>query len=163
MDTGNVQMATKKKIAAPKKARRTPDPKPARAGKAKAKKPASKPKKKAAPKAPAAKKSVDSLLKSFEKERVTLGSSLSAGRKKIETMAKKIAVLKAELEETKRNVVETELAIETLDARRDKEIGTLLQGLGVDLSKAAAAAKVKPPAEKETPLFDKSKSDSQDV
>jgi len=152
-------MATKKKTAATKKAGRTSDSKPAKTVKAKAKKPASKPKKKATPKAPAA-KSVDSLLKTFEKERVTLGSSLNTGRKNIETMATKIAAMKTELEETKRKVVETELAIETLDARRDKEIGTLLQGLGVDLGKAAAAAKVKPAVDKGTPLFDESKSDS---
>lgn len=146
-------MATKKKTAAPKNARRTADPTPAKAVKTKAKKPASKPKKKAAPKAPPA-KSVDSLLKTFEKERVTLGSSLAAGRKKIETLAKKIAAMKTELEETKRAVVETELAIETLDSRRDKEIGALLQEMGVDLGKAAAAVKVKPPVDKGTPLFD---------
>lgn len=140
-------MATKKKAVIAKKAKRTPKQK---AKKPTSRKPASKP---AASKSSAA-NSVDSLLKSFEKERVTLGSSLAAGRKKIETMTKKVTDLKAELEATKRTVVETELAIETLDARRDKEIGALLHGMGVDLGKAAAAAKPKPAVDKGTPLFD---------
>ncbi|QEG22627.1 hypothetical protein [Mariniblastus fucicola] len=104
--------------------------------------------------------SVDGILKSFEKERVSLSSNLVVARKKIEQMTKKIAALKTELENAKRDVVENELAIETLDSRRDKEIGALLSGLGVDLGKAAAAAKPKPQVDKGTPLFDKKPTDA---
>ena len=132
-------MATKKKPAARKNVRSTPKPKAK--------------KKTTSSKAPTA-KSVDSLLKKFEKERVTLDSKVVSARKKIETMTKKISAMKTELEATKRTLVETELAIETVDARRDKEIGAMLHGLGVNLDKAASAAKVKPPVEVRTPLFE---------
>jgi len=149
-------MATRKKTTSPKKARKAPRSKakkPANAKAANAKAANTKTAKRSK-KSPAAATSVDRLLKSFEQERQTLGSDLTAGRKKIETMTSKIAAMKADLEKTKRAVVETELAIETLDSRRDKEIGAVLHGLGVDLGKAASVAKVKPPEDKGTPLFD---------
>jgi len=99
-------------------------------------------------------KSVDGLLKSFESEKVTLNAKLVSCRKKIEQTTNKIASLKTALENAKRELVETELAIETIDSRRDKEIGVLLSGLGVDLSKAAAGVKAKPVVDQGTPLFD---------
>lgn len=140
-------MATKKKPStARKKAQRTT--------RAKSKKPASR----------SSKKSVDSLLKSYEKEQVTLTTNLETARKKIETLVNKIGSMKTNLEETKRKVVETETAIETLHARRDKEIGALLHKLGVDLDDAAAAAKAIPTVVEGTPLFDEeSKSDEEYV
>jgi hypothetical protein len=118
--------------------------------------------KKAAPKRDIAKaskpksspKSVDGILKAFEKERVNQNSNLISIRKKIEQLTKKVSSLKTELEGLKKTAVETEIAIETLDARRDKEIGTLLTSMGIDLGKAAAASKPKPQVELSTPLFD---------
>ena len=129
-------MATKKKpSAARKKAQRTT--------KAKSRKPTSR-----------TKNSVDSLLRSYEKEQVTLASNLEAARKKIETMVKKIDSMKTNLEQTRRKVVETETAIETLHTRRDNEIGELPHKLGVSLDSAAAAAKAIPTVVEGTPLFE---------
>ena len=117
-----------------------------------------KPKAKAKPKTKAATgTTVDGVLKSFEKERVGLNDKLVAARKKVEQLAKQIDKLKGQLEDTRREIVESDLAIATLDARRDKEIGVLLSGLGVDLGKVAAAAKPKPAVDQGTPLFDKPK------
>ena len=104
-------------------------------------------------KKPAA-KTVDGILKAFDKERVSKNSALSSTRKKIETLTKQVAKVKMELENLKKTAVETEIAIETLDSRRDAEVGALLSGMGVDLSRAAASAKPKAPVEKSTPLFD---------
>ena len=59
--------------------------------------------------------SVDSILKSFEKERVTKNSDLVATRKKLDQVTKKIASLKVELLELQAKEGETELAIATLD------------------------------------------------
>ena len=103
---------------------------------------------------------VDGVLKSFEKERVVLNDKLVADRKKIVQLVKKISDLKTDLEDTKRIIVESESAIETLDARRDKEIGVLLSGLGVDLGKVASAAKPKPVVDQGTPLFDDAKTEN---
>ena len=125
-------------------------PKTAAAKKTRAKTAASKTKK---PRKPSA-KSVDGILKSFDRERVAQNSSLTATRKKIEQLTKQVNSIKTELENLKRKAIETEIAIETLDTRRDAEIGTLLSGMGIDLHKAAAAAKPKEPVEKSTPLFD---------
>ncbi len=72
----------------------------------------------------------------------------------IEKLTKQMESMKADLEGLKKKAVETEIAIETLDSRRDAEIGSLLSGMGIDLAKAAAAAKPKPAVEKSTPLFD---------
>jgi len=110
-------------------------------------------------KAKPAAQTVDGVLKSFEKERVVLDGKLVSDRKKIDQLTKKIAVLKTDLENTKREIVESELAIETLDTRRDKEIGVLLSGMGVDLGKVASAAKPKPAVDKGTPLFDEPKTE----
>ena len=103
---------------------------------------------------PSAGATVDGVLKTFEKERVGLNDQLSSARKKVEQLAKQIEKLKGQLDTTRREIVESELAIATLDARRDKEIGLLLSGLGVDLGKVAAAAKPKPAVDQSTPLFD---------
>lgn len=116
------------------------------------------PKKAAASKAKAARKpspkTVDTILKAFEKERVTKNRSLISTRKKIETLTKQIASIKANLESLKKTAVETEIAIDTLDTRRDAEVGALLSGMGIDLARAAASTKPKEPTEKSTPLFD---------
>jgi predicted nucleic acid-binding Zn-ribbon protein len=98
--------------------------------------------------------SVDGILGAFEKERVAQASNLVAVRKKIEQLTKNVAKMKSDLESLKKEAVETELAIETIDSRRDKEVGALLSSLGVDLGKAASAAKQKPPVDLGTPLFD---------
>ncbi len=111
-------------------------------------------KRKSTPKSKVTPKSIDSVLGSFEKERVAQNSNLVTTRKKIEQLTKKVAELKAELESLKKEAVETEIAIETLDSRRDKEVGALLSSLGVDLGKAASAAKPKPVVDLGTPLFD---------
>lgn len=97
---------------------------------------------------------VDGVLKTFEKERVVLNDKLGSARKKVEQLAKQIEKLKGQLDVTRREIVESDLAIATLDARRDREIGLLLSGLGVDLGKVAAAAKPKPTVDQSTPLFD---------
>jgi len=112
---------------------------------------------------PAKASTVDGVLKSFEKERVTLNTDLIASRKKIETLTDKIARMKTELENTKRKIVESETAIETLDARRDREIGVLLLDMGVDLARAAAAAKPKVVVDQGTPLFDEDSSQEDDA
>lgn len=145
---------------AKKKAATATKPRTTKSSKSTARKPS--PTKKTAPKRESAKaskakpsaKSVDGILKSFDKERVTQNSNLVSIRKKIEQLTKKVSSLKTELEGLKKTAVETEIAIETLDARRDKEIGTLLTSMGIDLGKAAAAAKPKPQVELSTPLFD---------
>ena len=98
-------------------------------------------------------KSVDSILKSFEKERVTKNSDLVATRKKLDQVTKKIASLKVELLELQAKEGETELAIATLDDRRDKEIGKLLSVMGINLDNAASAAKKSSAADQGTPLF----------
>lgn len=109
-------------------------------------------------KKPAAKKSgsktVDGILKAFEKEHVAKNRALTSTRKKIESLTKQIASIKGELESLKKTAVETEIAIDTLDSRRDAEVGALLSGMGVDLARAAASTKPKEPVEKATPLFD---------
>lgn len=151
-------MATKKKRVPASKPKAS-TPKASKATQA-SPKPKRKLKRKPAGAKRSAVKSVDGLLKSFESEKVTLNTKLGAYRKKIEQTTKKIAVLKTELEKAKRDLVETELAIETIDTRRDKEIGSLLSGLGVDLGKAAAAVKSKPVTDQSTPLFDETPSDS---
>ena len=97
--------------------------------------------------------SVDSILKSFEKERVTKNSDLVATRKKLDQVTKKIASLKVELLELQAKEGETEVAIATLDDRRDKEIGKLLSGMGINLDNAASAAKKSSAADQGTPLF----------
>jgi len=98
-------------------------------------------------------KSVDSILKGFEKERVAQNSSLVSTRKKIEQITKTISSLKVELLEMQAKEGETETAIATLDDRRDKEIGSLLSNLGINLENAAAAAKRESTADLGTPLF----------
>jgi chromosome segregation ATPase len=102
----------------------------------------------------AATKTVDGILKAFDKERVAQNSALVATRKKIERLTKQISSIKEELESLKKTAVEAEIAIETLDARRDAEVGQLLSGMGIDLAVAAAAATPKAKVEKSTPLFD---------
>jgi len=99
-------------------------------------------------------KSVDGILKTFDKERIAKNSTLVSTRRKIEKLTKQVASIKTELEDLKKTAVETEIAIETLDSRRDAEIGVLLSGMGIDMAKAAAAAKPKASVEKSTPLFD---------
>ena len=99
-------------------------------------------------------KSVDGLLKSFDKEKVTLNANLVSSRKKIERLTKQLSDLKTELEDSKRELVETELAIESIDSRRDQAIGTLLHEMGVDLGKVASAANANPVSDQSTPLFD---------
>ena len=112
------------------------------------------------PKPPTKPSTVDGVLKSFSRQRVTLNSDLVAARKKIVQLTGKIAKMKDELETTKRKIVESETAIETLDDRRDEEVGTLLSEMGVNLSKAAAAAKTKIPVVHSAPLFDDNDSDA---
>lgn len=98
--------------------------------------------------------SVDAILKSYDKERVTLNTGLTATRKKIEKLVKSLASLKAELMDAQAKEAETETAIATVDQRRDKEIGELLNNLGVNLDNAISAAKQTTPVPHETPLFD---------
>ena len=62
--------------------------------------------------------------------------------------------MKDNLEATKRKIVETVTAIETLDVRRDAEVGVLLSEMGINLTNAAAAAKSMPAMERSTPLFE---------
>ena len=145
-------MAKKKSTPAVKSApvARKKNPKSAAAKKPRAKTAASKVKK---PRKPTA-KSVDGILKTFDKERIAQNSSLTSTRKRIEQLTKQVNSIKTELENLKKKAIETEIAIETLDTRRDAEIGTLLSGMGIDLNKAAAAAKPKETVEKSTPLFD---------
>ena len=147
---------TKTKKSAPaKSATSKTTRKPASKKKAVPKKPTTRPVKTKAPVA----KSVDGILKQFEKERSSQNSRLSATRKKIEQLTKKIKSEKAELEKLKKLAVDTEIAIDTLDSRRDKEVGRLLTGMGIDLGKAAAAAKPKATEDLGTPLFDNDKSE----
>lgn len=151
-------MAKKKTVSASKtrsaakksKARKSPVKTKATAKRATAKRAASKAK---VAKKPAT-QTVDGILKSFEKERVTKNRALTSTRKKIESLTKEIASIKAELEGLKKTVFETEIAIETLDTRRDAEVGALLSGMGIDLARAAAALAQKETVEKDTPLFD---------
>ncbi len=145
-------MAKKKSTPAVKSSpvARRKNPKSAAAKKTRAKTAASKAKK---PRQPTA-KSVDGILKAFDKERVAQNSNLTSTRKRIERLTKQVNSIKTELENLKRKAIETEIAIETLDTRRDAEIGTLLSGMGIDLNKAAAAAKPKAPVQESTPLFD---------
>lgn len=107
----------------------------------------------AALKAKTSAKSVDTILKAFEKERVTQNTDLVTTRKKIELVTKKIGSLKAELLELQAKEGATEIAITTLDDRRDKEIGTMLSNLGINLENAATAAKKASAADLGTPLF----------
>ena len=155
-------MAKKKTTATTKSknsaATKTSARKPAARKKTPAKKAASKPAKSKTPVA----RSVDGILKQFEKERSSQNSKLSVTRKKIEQLTKKIKSEKAELEKLKKLAVETEIAISTLDSRRDKEVGRLLTGMGIDLGKAAAAAKPKATEDLGTPLFDKSEAKKED-
>jgi hypothetical protein len=113
-----------------------------------------KPLKKRPAKTPAKPTTVDGILKAFKRERVTLDSDLVAARKKIETLTNKIAKMKSELEAAKREIIESEAAIETLDERRDLEVGVLLLDMGVDLSRAANASTPKVRTERDAPLFD---------
>lgn len=97
---------------------------------------------------------VDGVLKAFKRERVDLNSALDAARKKIESLTDRIAKMKTELEDAKREVIENEAAIETLEERRDLEVGVLLLDMGIDLSRAATASKPKAIVEQHAPLFD---------
>ena len=149
-------MAKKK----PKKATKQDKSKPVFASKAKGKKKSvtkkSTTKKKAVKKTSSRKAtatSVDTILKSFEKERVTQNNDLVATRKKLDQVTKKIASLKVELLELQVKEGETEIAIATLDDRRDKEIGKLLSDMGINLDNAASAAKKSSAADQGTPLF----------
>jgi len=153
-----VSTSKAKPVAKKPKARKSPAVAKATAKKATPKKAAAKAKtaKKAGP------KTVDGILKTFEKERVTKNRALTSTRKKIESLTKQIASVKAELESLKKKAVETEIAIDTLDTRRDAEVGALLSGMGVDLARAAASAKPKPAVEKDTPLFDAPAEDKKD-
>ena len=146
----SVRTSKAKRITKKKKVRKSPAA--AKASKKKVPRKAAASKAKAARK-PAA-KTVDMILKAFEKERVTKNRSLTSTRKKIEALTKQIASIKTELEGLKKTAVETEIAIDTLDTRRDAEVGALLSGMGIDLVRAAASSKPKEPTEKSTPLFD---------
>ena len=106
---------------------------------------------------------VDGVLKAFKRERVTLDTDLTAARKRIDSLTKKIATMKTDLETAKREIIECEAAIETLDERRDLEVGALLLEKGIDLSRAAAAAKPKTNVEQSAPLFDNRISDDHKV
>ena len=159
-------MAKKK----PKKATKQENSKPVFASKAKGKKKSmtkkSTTKKKAVKKTSAKKAtatSVDTILKSFEKERVTKNSDLVATRKKLDQVTKKIASLKVELLELQAKEGETEIAIATLDDRRDKEIGKLLSDMGINLDNAASAAKKSSAADQGTPLFPDEESAQEDT
>ena len=112
--------------------------------------------KKAAPKRKATPKSIDGIMAAYKKERVKQTAGLAAARKKIQLLSKQVGSMKQQLESLKKEAVETEVAIETIDSRRDKEIGTLLASLGVDLDTAASASKRKPVVDRPTPLFDAS-------
>ena len=154
----HIPMAKKKSVPASRKKsapKTTKARKPAAKSVASSKKAAGKkaPAKAKSAKKPAA-KTVDGILKAFEKERGSKNRSLKSTRKKIETLTKQVASMKAELEKAKQTAVETEIAIDTLDSRRDAEVGTLLAGMGVDLGRAAASSKPKDPVDKPTPLFD---------
>lgn len=142
--------SSKPVFAAKSKAGKKTSPKKSVAKKASTKKPVSK---RSTAKKSATAKSVDSILKGFEKERVSQNSDLIALRKKIEQTTKKIASLKVELLELQAKEGETESAIATLDDRRDKEIGSLLTNLGINLENAAAAAKQANTPDLGTPLF----------
>ena len=85
-------------------------------------------------------KGVDSLLKRYDQQRVSLADELVNVRKKMEQLNSKIEASKSQLLELRKRKSEAEIGIATIDSRRDEEIGTLLAELGIDVQKAAAAA-----------------------
>ncbi len=108
-------------------------------------------------------KGVDSLLKSFAKERVALTDQLKTVSKKIDQLTNRIEAAKTELIGLRKQKTDTEFAIATVESRRDEEIGTLLAELGVDLNKATAAASKaarKKQVEQEPTLFEGTLSES---
>lgn len=102
---------------------------------------------------PATAKSIDSIIKQFEKERVAQNTTLELTRKKIQQTADSIARFKLELAELYQQETATATAIETLDSRRDQEVGSLLTNLGINLENAAAASKKNTKEDLGTPLF----------
>lgn len=98
-------------------------------------------------------KSIDSVIREFDSERVAQNSNLDAIQKQIQRTTAQISSLKAELAKLYQRESETTVAIETLDSRRDHEIGSLLTSLGINLDNAAAAAKKKSREDLGTPLF----------
>ena len=101
-------------------------------------------------------KSIDGILKQFEQERVAKQTQLVSVKKKISQLSDKVRQYEKEIAELQRTQIDTELAIETLDGRRDQEVGKLLIGMGVNLDQAAAAISKagQKKVEKPTPLFD---------
>jgi chromosome segregation ATPase len=108
-------------------------------------------------------KSIDGILKGFEKERVSLKSSLVSTQKGIDQTIKQLASLKSKLTQLQKQEADTEIAIETLDARRDKEIGSMLNSIGINLESAAAAVKKETAADLGTPLFPEDPVDTEDA
>jgi chromosome segregation ATPase len=77
--------------------------------------------------------SVDSILKKFKKERVTLDTGLVTVRKKINELNAKTRAFEEQIAKLTEKELVTEEAIEQLDARRDAEVSELLSKLGVKL------------------------------
>lgn len=102
-------------------------------------------------------KSVDSILKSYEKERVSQQTQLTVVQKKIKDLTTKVNAYEKEIVLLKKKQLDTENAICTLHTRRDQEVGSALAKLGINLDSAAAAIENsgKKKVEKSTPLFDK--------
>jgi hypothetical protein len=117
----------------------------------------------AKPKSAKAPKSVDGILKSFDKERVTQQTQLTSLQKQIKTLTAKIKSSETQLSKLQKRNIDTQHAIATLDARRDAEIGKLLSSMGINLDSAATAAEAakKKKIDKPTPLFDQALNKSQ--
>jgi chromosome segregation ATPase len=107
-------------------------------------------------KASKAPKSVDSVLKGFDRERVTQQTQLTSVQKQIKEVTAKIKSFESQLVKLQKTQTKTQAAIATLDTRRDHEIGKLLSSLGVNIDNVAIAAESvsKKKIDKPTPLFD---------
>jgi len=95
-------------------------------------------------------KSVDGLLKKYEKERSAQGSQLATLGKKIKDLQAKTRVYENQIVKLQTQENALQVAIAKLDSRRDKEVGKLLGKLGVQLGDGGSGfVSSKPVADRE--------------
>ncbi len=82
-------------------------------------------------------------MKKYKKERLTQESLLASVRKKIKELETKTLSFQEQIKELSSKASVTEETISQLDSRRDAEVGSLLEELGVQLSLPFATSESK--------------------
>jgi hypothetical protein len=94
--------------------------------------------------------SVDAVLKKYQKERVSLNSSLVTVRKKIDELNAKTRAFEEQISKLTEKEMVAEESLQNLDVRRDAEVSELLSKLGVNIgasgSKASASRSTSQPS-----------------